>query len=305
MFSKRSVLRFALVAMGVFVGLYLYRRGVFHRTAPRVIIERTTPSEVLPVLPLPQEVSFSMTRESIQVGAHMRQYLLVVPKPLTPGLPLVFVAHGDGGDGPGFERASPFERASGKGAVVVYPSGLRATWDIETAADNADHALLEAIAARSVRELNVDAHRVFGTGYSSGAFLMNFMACAHPGFFRAIASNAGSAPYLRAETFPNGYTKCRGQAPLPMLALHGTSDFAVTLQSGRFSADYWAYVNGCDLHAWETTGYPECRAFQHCLNGNDVAYCEIEGLGHWVWDHHAEATWSFFLQHGANPDAGH
>ena len=144
-----------------------------------------------------------------------------------------------------------------------------------------------------------DPKKVFGTGYSSGAYVMNFMACEHPGFFRAIASNAGSAPYGRSDTFSNGYTRCKNQEPLPMLALHGDRDFTVTLQSGRFSADYWGYVNGCEAGTVETTGYPQCQGFRGCKNGNDVAYCEIPGLGHWVWDRHAEATWTFFKLHGA------
>ena len=71
---------------------------------------------------------------------------------------------------------------------------------------------------------------------------------------RAIASSAGGAPHGRAEKHANGFTKCEGQVPVATMALHGTHDFGVGLESGVFSAQYWAYVNGCDTSAMETTG---------------------------------------------------
>jgi poly(3-hydroxybutyrate) depolymerase len=80
-----------------------------------------------------------------------------------------------------------------------------------------------------------------------------------------------------------------------MLALHGEDDYGVTLSSGRFSAEYWAYVNGCKTDEMETTGYEQCRVFRGCPTGKAVGFCPIPGLGHWVWDHAAEASWSFFL----------
>jgi poly(3-hydroxybutyrate) depolymerase len=79
-----------------------------------------------------------------------------------------------------------------------------------------------------------------------------------------------------------------------MLALHGEDDHSVTLASGRFSAEYWAYVDGCKTQEMETTFYPECRAYRGCPAGKGVAFCQIPGLGHWVWDRAAEASWTFF-----------
>ena len=78
------------------------------------------------------------------------------------------------------------------------------------------------------------------------------------------------------------------------LALHGERDFTVTLDSGRYTAEYWAYVNGCRTEEMETTGYPECRAYRGCPTGKAVAFCAVPPLGHWVWDRAAEASWTFF-----------
>jgi polyhydroxybutyrate depolymerase len=226
-----------------------------------------------------------------------RPYVLLVPaREPAPGvkLPLVFVLHGDGGTAASFHAGYPFELATGDAAIVVYPNGIRATWDLDTQEGNHDVAYLEAIAQDVAKSHPVDTTRVFGTGYSSGGFFVNLMACERPGFFRAIASNAGGAPYGRAESFPNGFPKCKDQKPIPMMALHGTQDFGVTLDSGAFSAQYWAYVNGCDTGALETTAYGECHAYRKCPKDKPVVFCKVEGLGHWVWDRAAEATWTFF-----------
>lgn len=234
--------------------------------------------------------------KTIVVGGKPRQYLLVAPSTLRPGksYPLVLVFHGDGGDAVGFHHAWPFERATGGDAILVYPDGIGATWDLETTTDNRDVAYVTATIDAVASALPVDRARIFAAGYSSGGFFSNVLACHRPALLRAIASNAGGAPYNQRESWPNGYPKCPGQEPVAMLALHGEGDFAVTLDSGRFSAEYWAYVNGCRETEMEETAYPECRLYRGCPNGKAVGYCKIGPLGHWVWDRSAEVSWTFF-----------
>jgi polyhydroxybutyrate depolymerase len=236
------------------------------------------------------------SRHTIDVRGVKRGYLLVEPIDRDPGkrYPLVLVFHGDGGDAAGFHSAWPFERASGKDAVLAYLDGIRATWDLETTKDNREVAFVEAVVDEIAGSFSIDRTRLFATGYSSGGFLSNVLACHRPGMFRAIASNAGGAPYNQLEKWPNGYPRCPGQKPVAMLALHGENDLGVTLDSGRFSAEYWAYVNGCKTDEMETTGYAECRAYRGCPTGHAVGFCSIPPLGHWVWSEAAEASWTFF-----------
>lgn len=233
---------------------------------------------------------------TITVGGRERRYLLIEPSRPDPAraLPLVLVMHGDGGDAAGFHAAFAFERASGAGAYVAYLDGIGRTWDLETLDDNRDVAFAAAVVDDVARAQAIDRSRVFATGYSSGGFLANVIACQRGGLLRAIASSAGGAPYKQASRWPNGYTKCPDQKPIAMLAMHGTMDFGVTIDSGRFSAEYWAYVDGCRTDEKETTGYAECRAYRGCPPGKAVVFCEIPGLGHWVWDQAAEAAWTFF-----------
>ena len=245
------------------------------------------------------EATGQLTRTSqhtIEVGGKKRGYVLVEPTEIDDKrrYPLVLVFHGDGGDAAGFHKAWPFERATGKDAFLAYLDGINATWDLETTKSNREVAFVEAVIAEVERGRPIDRSRLFATGYSSGGFLANVLACHRPGLLRAIASNAGGAPYNQLEKWPNGYPKCPGQTPVAMLALHGERDSGVTLDSGRFSAEYWAYVNGCKTDEMETSGYGECRVYRGCPAGKAVGFCSIPPLGHWVWDQAAEASWTFF-----------
>jgi len=241
----------------------------------------------------------SLTRSSMQVldvDGRSRRYLLIEPRTLEPSIryPVVLVLHGDGGDADGFHGGFPFEQASGADAILAYLDGIGSSWDLETTFENRDVKFAEAVFDELSRRFPVDRSRLFATGYSSGGFISNVIACQRHGLLRAIASNAGGAPYKQAQTWPNGYPKCPDQAPIAMLALHGEDDYGVTLSSGRFSAEYWAYVNGCKSDEMETTGYEPCHVYRGCPSGKAVGFCPIPGLGHWVWTRAAEATWSFF-----------
>jgi polyhydroxybutyrate depolymerase len=257
----------------------------------------TGESAVLPriVRPTPPE-SVRVSPHAVDVAGRKRTYLLVEPAPLEPSrqYPLVFVLHGDGGDAAGFHRAWPFERATGSEAILVYLDGLLARWDLETTVDNPDVACVEAVVADVAKIRPLDRSRIYATGYSSGGFLANVVACQKPGLLRAIASNAGGAPYNQREQWPNGAPKCPGQQPTATLALHGARDFTVTLDSGRYTAEYWAYVNGCRETEMETTGYAECQLYRGCPSGKAVGFCVVDTLGHWVWDEAANASWTFF-----------
>ena len=226
---------------------------------------------------------------------NQRRYVLVAPVTPKPGpLPLVLVIHGDGGHAQSFHDEWPFEAATQDGAYLAYLDGRNATWDLETVKDNVDIAYAESVINDAAEQVPIDKTHVFATGYSSGGFFANVLACHRPALLRAIASNAGGAPFNQPESWPNGYPKCPGQAPVATLSLHGDKDGTVTLDSGRFDAEYWAYVNGCNDAAMETTGYPECRAYKACKPGKAVGFCTIPGLGHWVWSESAVASWTFF-----------
>jgi polyhydroxybutyrate depolymerase len=296
--TPRRTRTLAILGILALAGFALYTlRYRFVRTKHVQVSAVSGESAILPkrVDVWPRE-RLSGRSEQLVVRGQTRSYELFVPHGDDPTAhSLVFVVHGDGGDGSGFHRAFPFEKASGDTAILVYPDGEGATWDLETAlSDNKDYQFFRTMADRLAARFGIEPTRIFGAGYSSGGFLLNMMACGDPSLFAGISSSAAGPPYQGKEKHPNGYAKCPGQRPVPMIALHGTQDFAVPIAGGAFSAAYWAYVNGCDPEHGESTGYPECYAFRGCPSKSPVAYCEVPGVQHWVWEKAQEASWTFF-----------
>jgi polyhydroxybutyrate depolymerase len=245
----------------------------------------------------------TVTTESVNVLGNPRPYLLVVPATYAgnSAYPLVLVLHGDGGDGASMHDSFPFEAVSGQKAIVAYPSGDDRSWDLYTpSATNADEAYLVALVNAVRAKLDVDPSRIFATGFSSGAFMVNQVGCRMPTFFRAIAPQSGGAPSEpndpTASRWENGYTKCTSQtlgAGPAVLAVHGTVDTTVVFDSGEFTSKYWAYIDGCATTRGADT-LASCQRYDGCAPSRPVVFCPIEGLGHRVWDHASTTIWGFF-----------
>src|SRR6185369_6708895 len=91
-------------------------------------------------------------------------------------LRVVFVLHAD--TGISLRPYFPIEQASGGKAIIVYPHGMdNGAWDLSAASDNADYTFMQSLRGSIEDNYCVDKDRVFGFGYSQGAFLANMMAC--------------------------------------------------------------------------------------------------------------------------------
>ncbi len=250
--------------------------------------------------------TFTVTDEAITVSGLARSYVLVLPRDYDAArrYPLVVAMHGDGGDGASMRAGFPVEEASGASAIVVYPSGRNHTWDLYAPADtDVDVAFLEALIASLAARWSIDPARVFATGFSSGAFMANQMACRRPALFRAIASHGGGAPSEprdpAASTWEGtGFTRCAGQTSgVAALVVHGEEDGVVSWESGSYTATYWSTVNGCGtarVPAGGLLGALGCERWQGCPATTPVTMCSVDGLGHTVWSEAAKATWAFF-----------
>lgn len=108
------------------------------------------------------------------------------------------------------------------------------------------------------------------------------------------ASNSGGAPFGQSEQYPNGDTKCPGEAPVAALHIHGSADNDVPTASGRFAAQYWANVNGCGTTKAPMASYSNYSSNAGCPVGKGVVYCEVAGMAHTIWDQSSQVAWSFF-----------
>jgi polyhydroxybutyrate depolymerase len=245
-----------------------------------------------------------VTNESVQVEGDLRTYVLVAPKVVAVGkrYPVIFVFHGDGGSGAAQRAAFEIDHESEDAALVVYPDGREGSFDLYTPeASNEDDAFVDAMLVALRTKYDVDTTRIFGSGFSSGAFFVNQLACRRTGFFRAIAPNAGGAPEEpedpTASSWPGGFTRCANQTGgVAAFIVHGSEDFVVGQTSGDYDAKYWAQVNGCDPSAEDRTPIAPTPCVQHasCPTGKSVVYCEIPGMGHAIWSESVKASWAFF-----------
>ena len=249
----------------------------------------------------PPPPATTVTEESVDVAGKTRPFVLATPTTYTPTktYPVVFVLHGDGGDGPTMRAAFPFDDWSGQSAVVVYPSGTSG-WNLYDPADtDPDLVYLAAIVDALGKRLTIDPARVFGIGFSSGAFMLNQVACRRPGLFRAIVPHSGGAPNEprdpTASRWENDYTRCANQtlgSGPAVLVVHGTADRTVTFDSGDFTAKYWAFINGCQSTRSPYT--PPCLVHDQCPAGRPVVFCPIDNLDHAVWTDAGKTAWQFF-----------
>ncbi len=258
-----------------------------------------------PPAPPPSGPLVVATNEALSVGAEMRSYVLVSPREIDPArrYPLVLAMHGDGGDGASMRAMTKLDDASGKDAFVVYPSGRNHTWDLYTPVDSdLDVAFLESLVASLAARFPIDPARVFATGFSSGAFMANQMACRRPSLLRAIASHGGGAPAepqdATATTWDGGYVRCAGQTTgVAALVVHGKDDGVVAWESGDYTARYWAAVNGCAgtrSPASGVLGAAGCMKHDACPAPTQVVFCSKPGLGHDFAPDAAAVTWAFF-----------
>ena len=224
-----------------------------------------------------------------------RAFTLVVPEGYSPQVPypLVFVLHGGGGSAAGARAQTDLEKVAGGHALFVYPEASGGTWNLDApTSSNGDVALFDAILLFAHNTLCVDAHRVFLTGFSNGAYMANQLACKRGERIRAVVTHAGGGPYETSGTYDaTGHLLCPGKA-VASLVVHGSSDGTVPPTEGQKSIDHWSYANRCSGGTMSTLAPPPCVALQGCFQ--PVGMCKIPGLGHGLWSQAGKITWSFF-----------
>ncbi|OLF10844.1 hypothetical protein BU204_31045 [Actinophytocola xanthii] len=216
------------------------------------------------------------TTQTIAVGAASRSYLLVVPTGVVAGTPtpVIMALHG------GSDTAQNAQRYMGLGgqrpAIYVYaqapywPEAGGVGWNVDPA--GVDLPYFDALLADLRNKHCVDSTRVFATGKSNGAFMVNALACLRPGMLRAIAPVAGGGPQG---------SRCTGtttRGPAAMI-VHGAADTVVPLRSGQFTRDYWLARNGNTGAAPTPTAPAPCVRYPGAVV--PVLWCQHTGGHTW------------------------
>jgi polyhydroxybutyrate depolymerase len=262
----------------------------------------------------------------IDAGGERRSYLLYVPKQVAPSPALVLMLHGRGGSPAGIRertRASFDAIADREGFLVAYPGALHGAWNTGhpwARSDADDVGFLSAVIDQLIAEYQVDARRVYITGFSNGAGMAYWFTCARSEKIAALAPVSGGLAQVNMKPCAEA-----SKRPIPLLVIHGTADPINSFNDGELEGNlqYWIRRNGCALTP--TDSYlPQKRpsgtrthvlSYDGCTDGAAVTLYALEGCGHyWPGDQHfdlrragpecvsfegAAVIWDFFKSAGS------
>lgn len=247
----------------------------------------------------------------LDFGGMVRSYSLHVPAGLERPVGLVINLHGAGAIGRDQRVATNYDAvADVHGFIVAYPDGVDFSWADGRGASQPDRqgiddvGFITALADKLVRDFGIPPGRVYATGLSAGAFMVNRLACERADVFAAVAPVAGTL---------GANVECAPSRPVAVLATHGTADTVVPFAGGgmvgRGGASTivsavelvarWRQIDGCqDVPVVDApTVAVQRTASLACASGTAVVLNQIDGGGH-IWPGGAsEVSGQFFAGH--------
>lgn len=184
-----------------------------------------------------------------------RPFELKVPRELPPErpMPLVLLLHGYGANGAAQDLYFGLGKlVDEKGFLLALPDGKRdkqgrGFWSATDACCNMDDepvddvAYLKAILKDTKARYRVDEKRVFVVGHSNGGFMAHRMACDVSDQIAAIVSLAGAVW--------KDPSRCKPDAAVSVLQVHGDADDIIRYGGGRFMPGLAEYPSASDTVA--------------------------------------------------------
>jgi polyhydroxybutyrate depolymerase len=237
----------------------------------------------------------------LNVGGRDRSYRLYQPAGLPASAPLVVMLHGVTGSAEQAESSSGWdELADSNRFVVAYPDGVSRAWNVNGGGCCGrpqregvdDVAFIGAVVADIVRNVSINASRIYATGMSNGGIMSYTLAC-HTGIFAAIGAVAGTQ-----------LDSCRSPHRASVMEIHGTSDELVPYQGGQGSSiingpsapdvnAFWRNVDQCRAPSVTTDGGVSTST-AGCADNRGVVLITIDGGGHEWPGFAAQTLWQFF-----------
>lgn len=235
----------------------------------------------------------------LTVDHYQRHYRVFVPA-LPHGeraLPVVLVLHGTGDNGEAIEAYSGFDTQGARhGFLAVYPKALFSAWNSRLPATPGPDGLLAddvrflaAVLDDLAKRHDIDRHRVYASGHSSGARMALRFGCERPDLVAAAAPVNGGIQ-----------VPCHPRRALPVLQVQGQID-PITLIESTASIPIMLTADSCPERPTTTrTGQATVSHYGPCRDGAEYAYAAIARWGHgWpmkdVFDTAAE-SWRFFTR---------
>lgn len=263
-----------------------------------------------------------------------RDYLIYIPSNAQTTTkqprPVLMALHG-GGSNPESMLKRWLPLAQQHGFILVLPRGLgtsrmNAAWNaggccgIPMWNNVNDIGFIRAVLRQVQAQQQVDAKRIYLTGFSNGGMLSYELAAQADSPFAAVAVVSGNVFDLNMPV----------AKALPMLIIHGLQDQVVPFQGGispyRFVnkaqsqpfspvpqvADFWARANGCqsqinqalpDITLTQFTGckapvlFYQLHSASHVWADGHAPYLPFQQYAHYGYLNASALIWNFFQQH--------
>jgi polyhydroxybutyrate depolymerase len=228
---------------------------------------------------------------TVDIQGTERHYIVDAPVVVDADKPLalVFVFHGNGGNGQA-SQGMGLQNVEGaqEDAVFVFPDGLPfmgfgVGWN--GSCDGYDMEFFDTMIETLSNDFCIDASRIFAAGFSWGGDMCQSLACCRGDVVRAIAPASGP------EFYPPDQV-CTGTERPAFRMTYATND-AYPPQMFADTIDYYRGEHGCADTSTPVSPDP-CIAHDGCQK--PVIACEYEGLGHAWPNDWADETWKFFGQ---------
>ena len=196
--------------------------------------------------------------ETMSYDNETREYLIYIPSSYDPNsaTPILFAFHGFSGYSQYFINTADFRSLADQfNFIAVYPQGLvcggGTTWNTNPpGGDNKcsqdDIGFFPALLNEISGNYNIDASKVFLTGYSNGADFSYSMACYQSSLVTAIAPVSGLMPM-------NDSSECQPSHATSVMIFNGTIDYsrpyngiAGYMMSVDQTVAYWSQYNNTD-----------------------------------------------------------
>lgn len=173
------------------------------------------------------------------------------------------------------QLSGSLEKFADNETVFFYPATLGPAWQVGP--NSADVRFFDDMIRFAQERYCIG--KVYVTGYSNGAFFVNWLATQRRPYITALASVAGGGSYW---------------VSIPAIVVHGYQDSWVSFTQGNATRENYAMRNVCTQGKWNQLTR-ECQAADGCRQG-PVIWCPWNGNHDWPW-FASQQIWNLFKRY--------
>lgn len=241
--------------------------------------------------------SQNVSYDTLLIDDLERSHILYIPEMYdgSTNVPLVLNFHGYGSNAEEQMAYGNFRPISDTaGFLIVHPQGTQDSnntnhWNVNWGTSTVDDvSYIDQLIAYLLENYSINPDRIYSTGMSNGGFFSYKLACELPEKITAIASVTGTMTLGQS-------ANCDYVHPMPVMEIHGTSDFVVPYDGSMFGfigiedvLSFWQTFNSAQTLVVDTmvanSNMQDGSTAQHIIyrdeSTNWIEHYRIDGGGH-------------------------